>query len=147
MSSITKWMSKGGLSLPASVQPRNVLKNSKNWKSKAQVNKADRVTEIMKSQTYEIITTSWITPHSQSISYDTFYFPTSIALHFCGIYAKIRATWGPSPKPKETMNTETSRRSLVSAIRVLAGNDLTIKNELSLHHAYLPTVMFKFLKA
>lgn len=45
------------------------------------------------------------------------------------------------------MNAETNRRSLISAIRVLAGNDLAIKNELSLHHAYLPTVMFKFLKA
>lgn len=45
------------------------------------------------------------------------------------------------------MNTEINKRALISGIRVLTGNDQTIKNELSLLLAYLPTVIVKFLKA
>lgn len=41
------------------------------------------------------------------------------------------------------MNTEIKRRALISAIRVLAGNDLATKTLLL---AYLPTVISEFLK-
>lgn len=47
------------------------------------------------------------------------------------------------PKIKDAVNTEINRRVLISSIRVLAGNDLPITNELSLLLAYLPTVIFE----
>lgn len=79
---------------------KKFLGKKKKKKSKAQVNKAGTVRKILKFQTPFKNNHFLNNPSLSEFSYDAFNFPTSITLHLCGIYAKIRATWSPSPKPK-----------------------------------------------